>query len=620
MGSPETPANTDAQALAGRRSTRLDLSVPIVISGKDTYGQPFRENSRATVMNFHGAKILTFHHLALGSELTIENRALAVTAQATVVWLGERKFPKDLGEAGIQLAAPGNIWGVDAPPEDWVEGACGGEVVHSEEDLAAIAAQRKATGETKAEVAAPAEEGQLTSDQIGAVLDQALDKFAKRAQDASDMQAALFEARVVKVTNQTGSRLQTSAEEAAGGAEEKMNQALQKHLGSLTERLQSAGTETEGLLAKLQELQKNLQAEIEKTKQNIQEASAQALQANSKELGERLHKESDAAAAHFVEETRKRLQDESAAAVGALTNDANSRLPKITADFFAKTEPEIQARQNQAVEQAASLVNQSAQSTSVSSIEKLQKQAEVLRNDFEAHLEKAAQQAQEKSGKDISEHVRKTGTSTAEELLASSATSFHKQAGEFKAALSEDLKATVKTQAEEAKKKLAALTHATVESLNKEGNAGLEEFRKHLHKTLKDFQDKEGQNLEKHLETAGQKYREHLQKELQKDVDAARKDAGTVAETLRGEMQKEAATFQEKAMTEIRANLQSTIDQQLADVAAQMARQTEQSLGALSTQLNEKKLQAVNEAEEAFRAKLAEVFAGMLQPGAKKTT
>src|SRR5690348_33564 len=318
MGCTETPANPNAQGLAGRRSTRLNLSVPIVISGKDTYGQPFRENSRATVMNLHGAKVLTFHHLSLGSELSLENRSLAATAKATVVWLGERKFPKDLGEAGIQLAEPGNIWGVDIPPEDWVEGACGAEVFRSEEDLAAIAAKRKGSTEAKAEGAASAEEAQLTSAQIGAVLDLALDKFTKRAQDASDMQAALYEARVVKVTNQMGTRMQASAEEAARNADEKMKQALEKHLGTLTERMQAAGAETERFLGRLQEFQQSLNAEVEKARQNVEEAGAQALQANSQALGERLRKESETAAAQFVEETRKRLLEESATAVGAL--------------------------------------------------------------------------------------------------------------------------------------------------------------------------------------------------------------------------------------------------------------------------------------------------------------
>lgn len=645
MASPETPPKTDAQGLAGRRSTRLNLSIPIVISGKDTYGQPFRENSRATVMNLHGAKILTFHHLALGSELAIENRAVAVTAEATVVWLGERKFPKDLGEAGIQLAEPGNVWGIDTPPEDWVEGS------PAPEDLTAVAAQRKSATETNAEGVASAEEGHMTPDQIGAALDVALDKFSRRAQDAADMQAALFEARVVKLTNQIGSRMQTSAEGAASGAEEKMSQTLEKHLASLTDRLQSTRAETEGLLERLREHQQSLQAEVEKAKQNIQEASAQALHTNSQELGERLRRESDATAGHFLEETRKRLQDESAAAIGALTHDAHGRLPQITTDFFAKSEPEIQARQNQAVEQATSMVNQAAQSTAAGAMDSLQKRVEVLMKDFDAHLEKSVHQSQEKSTKDISEHLRKTATDLSEELLAASAKGFHHQAAELKSAIGEDIKTTAKTQTDDAKKRLATLTHATVESLNKEGNAGLEEFRKHLHKTLKDFQDKEGQVLEKHLQAAGQKYRDHMQQEIQKDTsaateqamaqfrgklddtakssvesaqkqiaDAAHKDADGLVETLRSEMQKTAATFQEKTLADLHARLQSTVDQQMADAAAQISKQAEQSLAVISTELNTKKQQMVNEAEEAFRTKLAEVFASVLQPGAKKTT
>jgi hypothetical protein len=209
----------------------------------------------------------------------------------------------------------------------------------------------------------------------------------------------------------------------------------------------------------------------------------------------------------------------------------------------------------------------------------MQKHAEDLKKDIEAHLEKSAHQAREKSAHEVSEHIRKTAAGVADELLVSSSKDFHKQAGEIKAAVGEDIKATVKSQAEDAKKRLTALTHATVESLNKEGNAGLDVFRKHLHQTLKDFQDKETKNLEKHLEAT--------------------------VENLRGEIQKK---------------LQSAMDQQLADAATQMSKQSDANLTAISAQLNEKKQQMVNEAEEAFRTKLAEVFASVLQPGARKAT
>ena len=71
-----------------RRSTRLSISIPVVISGVDADGNIFSENVRTLIVNKHGGKIATAHHLTMGTEVSIENRALGVVAKASVAWLG----------------------------------------------------------------------------------------------------------------------------------------------------------------------------------------------------------------------------------------------------------------------------------------------------------------------------------------------------------------------------------------------------------------------------------------------------------------------------------------------------------------------------------------------------
>src|ERR1700693_6468545 len=100
MASPLKQTRPEGQGAAGRRSTRLAIAIPIAISGKDESGETFKENSRTIVINKHGAKAAIVHHLTLGTELTIENRALGVTGRGNVVWVGERKSPKDPVEIG----------------------------------------------------------------------------------------------------------------------------------------------------------------------------------------------------------------------------------------------------------------------------------------------------------------------------------------------------------------------------------------------------------------------------------------------------------------------------------------------------------------------------------------
>ena len=103
----------------GRRSTRLSISIPIVISGVDALGQEFSESVRTLVVNKHGGKILTTRHLAMGTEVLIENRAVGAVAKAGVAWLSEKHSAGDLHHVGLQLLEAQNVWGIAFPPEDW---------------------------------------------------------------------------------------------------------------------------------------------------------------------------------------------------------------------------------------------------------------------------------------------------------------------------------------------------------------------------------------------------------------------------------------------------------------------------------------------------------------------
>ena len=108
----DTPANR-------RRSTRLTIAIPIFISGADALGQEFRESAHTLVVNKHGAKIVTSHKLAIGTEIMIENPAVGGAAKAVVLALGAPNGPADLPEVIVQLFEAQNIWGIDFPPEDW---------------------------------------------------------------------------------------------------------------------------------------------------------------------------------------------------------------------------------------------------------------------------------------------------------------------------------------------------------------------------------------------------------------------------------------------------------------------------------------------------------------------
>ena len=102
-----------------RRSTRVSISIPVIISGSDADGNKFRENVRTIIVNKHGGKVATARRLAMGTEIVIENRVLGAAAKSKVAWLDPEPHEGGLYHVGLQLQVPRDIWGITFPPEDW---------------------------------------------------------------------------------------------------------------------------------------------------------------------------------------------------------------------------------------------------------------------------------------------------------------------------------------------------------------------------------------------------------------------------------------------------------------------------------------------------------------------
>ena len=556
MASPTKQSRADTQGSAGRRSTRLAIPISVAISGKDAGGKTFKENTRTIVINKHGAKISSAHQLTLGTELSVENRALGVSAKTNVVWLGDKKSPKDAGEIGVQLREAGNIWGVEFPPEDWQEGAPTGPGGQRLDPPAAVAPpQSKAQSEIPLsarndKLGGPAEietreaeaaSGSATSKpattsarketspqravEKGGELSAEVTLPSTQTGAATEKEAAAFEARLAKISSQAEVNLRHTLQEMANNIEEKMVKSLEQHFGTLEERLQLFRIENDQLQSNFKDLQRGSQKEIDETQYKIKEASRQTVKSATEEMSEALRAEMETATGKFVEEMRKRARDEASAVMETLAKEAETRLAKISKECVADAEGDLQALQKRAVDQAASEVSKAAEATATSSTEKLQHEADALEGHFEAQLEKAVRITLEKGGREIQDHVRKTAGELADDLLAAAGKDLQKQSKETRAVLEEELKSTGKSLTEDAKKRLTALTNATVESLNKEGNAGLEEFRSHLRKAQKEFEIQGAKDLEAHLEETAEKNRERMRKQLQKDTDEAAEQA-----------------------------------------------------------------------------------------------
>lgn len=102
-----------------RRSSRIPLAIPIEVSGLDATGAEFREKATTKVLSRYGACIVVKHRLLVGTEVRVSIPSARRDQTARVVWVNSDSEPF---ETGVELDAAEHFWGVQFPPEDWVDG------------------------------------------------------------------------------------------------------------------------------------------------------------------------------------------------------------------------------------------------------------------------------------------------------------------------------------------------------------------------------------------------------------------------------------------------------------------------------------------------------------------
>lgn len=101
-----------------RRSHRIVLSVPIIVSGTRASGAPFKERTTTLVVNAHGALILLREPVIVGQVLSVNHVATGEDLECTVKDINPGQ--EDIPEIGIAFDHPNaRFWRVSFPPEDW---------------------------------------------------------------------------------------------------------------------------------------------------------------------------------------------------------------------------------------------------------------------------------------------------------------------------------------------------------------------------------------------------------------------------------------------------------------------------------------------------------------------
>jgi hypothetical protein len=286
---PETAVNPSSE-LRKRRSTRIVQAVPLQVTGVDALGRPFMERTSSLILNCHGCRYQSKHYVLknMWVKLEVPNPQEGEpprTVRGRVAWIQRPRTVRQLFQVALELEAPGNVWGIAFPPEDWFaqsEGAAAqsaaapiGTTTHLELPLPPLMPPAESS-ETEFHVS-------LTDSDATAVAGAASapanpDNVRIFPSPASTTDASLQLARhVTRLMTEARQQIQAAAREAA-------SQAVTAERSASAEQWEKKVAETRDAL------QNEVTAAVEKIQEESQTRSREAHEAAATALQEELPK------------------------------------------------------------------------------------------------------------------------------------------------------------------------------------------------------------------------------------------------------------------------------------------------------------------------------------------
>jgi hypothetical protein len=114
--SPE--ASLPGKSASHRRSQRLFIQIPVVVSGQLDRSTPFSEETSTVVLNAHGALVQLNTAMQIGQKVVLHNVRTKEKQEVTVVFLAPAEGRKS--NVALEFTSPRpDFWHVSFPPEDW---------------------------------------------------------------------------------------------------------------------------------------------------------------------------------------------------------------------------------------------------------------------------------------------------------------------------------------------------------------------------------------------------------------------------------------------------------------------------------------------------------------------
>lgn len=642
---PQNPSHVPL--VLGRRSTRLEVAVPVTLIGTDADGQSMRERAFTLSLNMHGAEIATSRRLAVGQEIYIESGFLKNPVKARVIRQRNRRSPTSPYEFSIALARPQNIWGVRFTPDDWdqvaentVEPEAAAATAQRDEAPAPAAPQEAAApppvpapvASSKPPEAAEAADIQPSTALPPLVPAEGLKRMA-RAEDAAESRPA--------------SEPAGPAEEATGSPRTEDPQ-----LSKLADLVQASSEELKTLVKQSQEALAKSQTELEKTRAALREVVAETLESARAACQKDLAADVESAKTRFQEEARQLVQQEAGSLAEAAKQETSARLAGLLDGSLALAAGELQRlqaetlrqtteKQRQMLEKSAeevrtrlgAIAEESSAAVSQKLDQRLKKLAEEARAQTAAALQKegraVARQNESRlseSFEKLSQQLRNQGAAVEgrlKELAGQAAASLDEEVAKFQAGSHEAYRTTAQAFAEEAEKysrQMAAHSQKSMEGFQNYSEkilaGNVEEFERTLRTQREQTARQAGESLQQdadqrvesaaaQLEALVSDAREMLKEQIRLEVEARLEEARSQADAVRRSsletLEQEAQTLTEKCGDKLQEKLRDFLARSAPEMEAAYQQAAEKQRQRFVEQLEAEVRKAAARAGEQIR-------------------
>lgn len=108
-----------------RRSTRVNRAIPVVIAGVDSFRGPYQEEVSTIAVSCHGCRYESKYEVLPEASVILQLNpktpdSKPISTRGRVKWTKRPPESGGLFQTAIELEQPGNIWGIDSPPSDWL--------------------------------------------------------------------------------------------------------------------------------------------------------------------------------------------------------------------------------------------------------------------------------------------------------------------------------------------------------------------------------------------------------------------------------------------------------------------------------------------------------------------